>query len=298
MKKWRLHILATLVSLCIFFVLFELGLRILHIGQVVEYVTDARWGYLMKPSQDVSTYGHSVHINSVGLRGPELAEEKPANRMRILFVGDSVTFGGTRIREDELFVRQTEQRLAAKGHLVEAVNVAAPGWSPQNWIEYITNRGLDDADVVVLTLPECDLGRPFSTLNTFGFTENAPLFRVQSVFGYLINAYVHPVAADGPIGTETDFSKNVAAVSRLLELARNRSIPAIVVFTPSVPSSAHAPLWPRFSVLVDNPVDLRQQLRDKKYFMDGVHLNPSGHAYVADVISGEIDSRVSGSISK
>jgi len=80
----------------------------------------------------------------------------------------------------------------------------------------------------------------------------------------------------------------------LLELARDRNIPAIVVFTPSVPSSAHAPLWPRFSALVDNPIDLREQLRDKKYFMDGVHLNPTGHAYVGDAIANEIDSRVSG----
>ena len=88
------------------------------------------------------------------------------------------------------------------------------------------------------------------------------------------------------------------AVSRLLELARGLDIPVIVVFIPSVPPSAHAPLWPRFSVLVDDALDLREQLRNEKYFMDAVHLNPSGHAYVGDVIAGEIDSRVSGSISK
>jgi lysophospholipase L1-like esterase len=253
----------------------------------------------MKPSQDVSSYGHSVHINSMGLRGPEPGKEKYGNRMRILFIGDSVTFGGTRIREEELFVRQAEKRLTAKGNRqMQAINIAAPGWSPQNWIEYINYRGLDDADVVVLTLPECDLGRPFSTLKTFGFTENAPLFRVQSVVGYLYNAYLHPVAPAGPIGTEMDFRKNVSAVSRLLELARGLNIPVIVVFIPSVPPSAHAPLWPRFSVLVDDPLDLREQLRNEKYFMDGVHLNPSGHAFVGDVIAGEIDSRISGSIAK
>src|SRR5262245_19113408 len=123
-KKWRLYFLATLVSVCIFFGLFELSLRILHVGQVVEYVRDERWGYLMKPSQDVSSYGHSVHINSMGLRGPEPGDEKHGNPMRILFIGDSVTFGGTRIREEELFVRQVEKRLTAKGYFVQAVNLS------------------------------------------------------------------------------------------------------------------------------------------------------------------------------
>jgi hypothetical protein len=60
-------------------------------------------------------------INSLGLRGPELAVEKPAGTFRILFLGDSITLGG-RLPEDDVWVTRAAKAL---GPRYEAANAGA-----------------------------------------------------------------------------------------------------------------------------------------------------------------------------
>jgi hypothetical protein len=60
--------------------------------------------------------GVPVSVNRLGLRDRELAGPKPADTVRILGVGDSVTFGyGVRIEETYLRVLEERLRAAARG---------------------------------------------------------------------------------------------------------------------------------------------------------------------------------------
>jgi hypothetical protein len=111
--------LATLAAL-------ELALRVAGVGEVMTYRPDPRFGYSMAPNQSISTYGPIVAINALGLRGPPVEEKKPAGRARVLVLGDSVAYGGGRVREEELFCRVLESRARARGRDVEVVNVSAP----------------------------------------------------------------------------------------------------------------------------------------------------------------------------
>jgi hypothetical protein len=106
-----------------------------------------------------------------------IAEMRPlaAGCGRNLFVGDSITYGGGSIAEEELFCRIAEQRLIAEGKNVDIVNLSAPGWSPRNWIRDIERHGLHEADVVVLVLPQCDLARPFATRELAGHESTSKL---------------------------------------------------------------------------------------------------------------------------
>ncbi|HEY6547771.1 MAG TPA: hypothetical protein VI589_07685, partial [Vicinamibacteria bacterium] len=138
-RRWRLATgpALALASIAAAVLLFEAGAHGLGWGQVVEFVPDPHWGYLMRPSQTVWSFGLPVHINALGLRGPEVPALKGQGRSRVLFVGDSITYGGGRVAEEELFVRLFEAD-ARQGRLeVEAVNLSAPGWSPQNWRAYL-----------------------------------------------------------------------------------------------------------------------------------------------------------------
>ena len=96
-----LMVASTLVSLLI----VEGTLRLVGWAEVVAFTPNPEFGFLMTPSQEISTYGHPVRINSFGLRGPEIPAAKDRHTTRIVFIGDSVTYGGGRIREEQLFCR-------------------------------------------------------------------------------------------------------------------------------------------------------------------------------------------------
>ena len=141
-----------LVMSSIFFslVVIEVCARVLGWSQMVEFAPNEKWGYLMKPSQSVFSYGHPININSHGLRGHEIKKHKVKGSLRVLFVGDSVTYGGGRIKEEQLFCRIVESSLNKNKLDAEIVNLSAPAWGPQNWIKYIESYGLYEVDIVIL----------------------------------------------------------------------------------------------------------------------------------------------------
>ena len=59
------------------------------------FVRDDVLGWRLRPNSNDIWGGVRVKINGKGLRGPELAYSKPPDVLRILYLGDSVTFGYT-----------------------------------------------------------------------------------------------------------------------------------------------------------------------------------------------------------
>jgi hypothetical protein len=272
----------------------ELSLRVLGIGGMVVFTQHPAWGFLMTPSQEVRVYGHAVAINALGLRGPEVRPQKSPGGVRLLFIGDSVTYGGGRIREEELFVRRVE---AAARDLVldaEAINLSAPAWSPQNWAAYVDARGFFDADVLVLVLPECDFARPFATIESGGHQEEAPWLRVAGLamrVKYLIerrvpilrtgDAWAKRVAQPDPGELEDVVAANVKALRAVR--ARAGSIPMLTVMVPTRTLAVER-FWPRFKAEAGQVLELDRDLDDPGFFMDGVHLNGRGHEIVGERI--------------
>jgi hypothetical protein len=274
----------------------ELLARLLGWGGVVVFEPNDHWGFLMKPSQVVYTYGHPVRINSLGLRGAELCEPKPASTLRIVFVGDSVTYGGGRIPEERLFCRQFETRARREGIDAEVVNLAAPAWSPQNWWGYIEKHGLYDADIVVLVLPECDLARLFGTMDLGGHWDHAPPLRMQSLASKALSRFYHE-RLFARHRREEVIAANLNAMQHLVEGRENIAFLAVLI--PSrVPSQPDEHLWSEFLSHLDDPLDLRQDLQDPSFFLDGSHLNAKGHAYVGEKIFEKLQSSRHGGIAQ
>jgi len=111
-------------------------------------------GYtLMKPGSHYEFQGISVEINSHGLRGPEIAYEKPPATFRILNLGDSVAMGWA-VREEDSYGRRLESLLNqhdADALRYEVVNAGVPGWNLQNALAYLQAEGLKyEPDLVLL----------------------------------------------------------------------------------------------------------------------------------------------------
>jgi lysophospholipase L1-like esterase len=263
-----------LAALLLVLAFAELALRVVGVGQVMTYERDPRYGYLMRPRQMVSTYGDPIEINALGLRGPPLLEPKPDGVVRVLFLGDSITYGGGRIHEGELFCRRIENAARDDGFRLEAVNVSAPGWSPQNWTAWVEAHGRLDADLAVVVLPETDRARPFATLETARLVERAPALRLGTIWLRLRARF----ARDEP-KTEDPLPRNIEALRRLPRALDG--VPLVAVFLPSREPDTHPERWPPFEALFPDALDLRGKLA-REHFFDDVHLSSAGHGAVAE----------------
>jgi len=91
--------------------------------------------------------GVNLHINSLGLRGPELESPKPAGVRRFITTGDSSVFGFG-VRDEEVFSSVAADAL---GDSVEAVVGATPGYSSYQSINLLRLRGLStEPDLFVI----------------------------------------------------------------------------------------------------------------------------------------------------
>ncbi|MBL8755738.1 MAG: SGNH/GDSL hydrolase family protein [Planctomycetes bacterium] len=148
-RRWPLAIAAMLVGTTLAVAGVEILLRTLdpiglnYAGEFHRYVTQAveySWqgkaladvdldGHLlrMKPGIELDLGSFRVRSNRFGLRGPEVAEPKPADTFRVLLLGDSVAFGWG-VDEEVTFARrlETEWNAAAKRPRLEVVDTGHP----------------------------------------------------------------------------------------------------------------------------------------------------------------------------
>jgi lysophospholipase L1-like esterase len=126
------------------FLLLEVSLRFAGFGNLEIYVPDPKLYWRLKPNQDCFTkVGRKpIHINSRGTRGTEFPEEKPAGVTRILFVGDSKTFGWG-VSEEETYAMRLK---AALEHTLprkrfEIINGGVNAWSYDQMLAYFREYG-------------------------------------------------------------------------------------------------------------------------------------------------------------
>ncbi len=116
---------------------------------------------LFSPNQTVKNLSkpqlpHRVQINSLGYRGEDFQREKAATEFRILYVGDSFTFGDF-VDDSQTLPAQLERRLVSNCKNVTVVN-AGLGGSTITEQEPIVRRGLAiGPDMVILMFSENDV---------------------------------------------------------------------------------------------------------------------------------------------
>ena len=82
-------------------------------------------GYTLVPDREIEAWGTRVAANDLGFRSPPSA--KPAGTTRVLFVGDSWTFGLGVEAEEAFPARLAELARESAGGDVQAWSLALPG---------------------------------------------------------------------------------------------------------------------------------------------------------------------------
>ena len=128
-------------------------------GQVQEFATDPKSGLLIPvPGRDTG----AIAINSLGFRGPEIEQPKPAGRVRIAFCGASTTYCAEASSNAAVWPARVCAELAAKfpSTSFDYVNAGVPGYTlDQTQLALELRLEPLDPDVIVFYEATNDLTR-------------------------------------------------------------------------------------------------------------------------------------------
>lgn len=133
------------------------------------FVRDDTLGWRVRPDATQMWGDVVVSTNEHGQRGPLIPFEKALGLQRILWLGDSVTFGYAVENYEDVFPWIVEQRLEANGHRIETINGAVGGYSPWQEAIWLERDGWNyQPDLVVVGFVLNDVTEKFSLVRFGG----------------------------------------------------------------------------------------------------------------------------------
>jgi lysophospholipase L1-like esterase len=161
LKSWWQGVIVSGISLLLTLTVLEIGLRLFYpqFGSCQIGMADPVLGVRLIPGFSGTCAGvahetvAAVQINSLGFRGPEVQIPKPANRYRVLMLGDSTTFG-TGVANSETvpaFLEANLNKNVSSSKSYEVINAGVPGYgTAQEWLLYRQHVEQLDPDLVIL----------------------------------------------------------------------------------------------------------------------------------------------------
>jgi hypothetical protein len=242
-KSYYIIILLIIIIFSIFFL--EFLLRIYGLGDPIIYKTNLSYRYAPSANQSVIRFNKSkITINEKSLRATQQWDGKNLNK--ILFLGDSVTYGGSYIDDKEIFselVCHNLNQVNKKKYLCGNAGVNAYG------VDNIKNRILygevQDSEWIIVTLIEADGFRSLQDVMAIPAFLDKPKFfpAIQEIclhFAWKLNNFLRtsysynlPTQTKTTINSFVFFEESFRSLNNTLinESAKGKKI--LVVFHPS-----------------------------------------------------------------
>lgn len=162
--------------------MLEFSLRyIVGLGDPVLYDSYPLYGYRLRPNQAVKRFGDSIiKVNNLGLRADRDWDNNIANK--VLFLGDSVTYGGSYISNDELFSHLALEHM--DGYM--SGNAAINGWGVDNIYGLIMSSEFLPSAIYVTVIPEDDFYRGLQRFVGKPYWNHKPKFAAQELLYYIL----------------------------------------------------------------------------------------------------------------
>ena len=304
-RRHRVHwILRILIGLVLAVAFIEAVLRFgLGLGNPVLIQPDSACSYILKPDQEVRRFFVHTHINHYGMRSDEVTVPHKAGTLRLLFVGDSLTYGTTQVDQQKIFTELLHRDLSDIVHQpVEVLNASAGAWAPDNELSYIRSRGIFQSDLVLLVLNDGDLTQPRATIADIG--DNLPQQRPLTAIGELYSRYIRPRIAHGTGKSDAGDSvagnadevlgANLQELDTFEQLVTSQGARMVLIYIPfrkDIPQEAASSAEILHKWSSAHHVNMCDLTSAESSFSlgeitldNGIHLNAKGHLVVARAI--------------
>lgn len=285
----------------------ELTLRfVLGLGNPVVVAPDTACGYIVKPNQNVERFFCHTRINRYGMRSNPVQDKPAPGTLRLMFLGDSVTYGTSRVDQSDLFTQILGRELpSVVHHPVEVLNASASAWAIDNELSYLRSRGTFHSDLILLVLNSADPGQPRAQIEDVG--EDSTLHHSTTAIGEVWSRLIAPrflhirVRTDsGDVSTANNkgtIRANLADLDAMRNLIQSPARLAIIYIPlrnemPAPADQAQRLLhsWSEsHAVPFFDMTQVESGYPTREITLDGVHLNKKGNSVVAHTIEKDWD---------
>lgn len=289
--------------------LTEIGLRtILGLGNPVLITPDPACDFTLKPDQNLRRFFCRTHINHQAMRSQEITPSPAPGVERILFIGDSVTYGTTRVDQSDLFSERVGRELPQKIHQpVEILNASASAWAIDNELSYVRSRGIFHAQLVVLALNSGDLGQPRARIDEVGdaLAREKPSSALAELWTRYLKhkIFPHVAAVRNDAGTtanlndEKEIEDNFGRLALFQSLVANQHGRLAIAYIPfwhdlaadNAPQRARLSAWAKGkSIPFLDFTGIESAHTAHEITLDTTHLNAAGHRLVAEELDRQL----------
>jgi hypothetical protein len=271
----------------------------LGLGKPVLVQADPGAGYILKPDQDLHRFFGRVHINHQGMRSPEIAPVRDPRALRVMFVGDSFTYGAGRVSQEDLFTDIVRRELPrVVGRPVEVLNASASDWAPANEVGFVRRYGTFGSDLVVLVLNNEDLAQPVAKIEDAqdDLMQTNPPSAFAELYTRFIRPRLRPRPGPGPraiSGADGVVRENLTALDSLHAQLQSLGARLVVLFLPvraQIPGGSAGALatlkaWTdQRGVKLLDFTPLEAAYPAGAITLDGAHFSAKGNRVVADAL--------------
>ena len=309
-KKYSKNILnyfIALFSIVIMFIFFEFLVKYYGLGDPVLYRPSNYYGYYHQPNTNVKRFNNSIYFDNLGNRFlPEYNTYKNDN---LIFVGDSVTYGGSLVPTTDLFSLKISKKLNKK-----YINISSNGWGVPNMINFIEFNNIPLNNSFVFILIEDSFLRNLRRHEQNYFFVKKPLFglnefahRILSLILEKSNFQNVQLTDELRVFNKEDNKKTMDySLNKLLEFekkVRFSNGELIIIYSPNSSDFKYY-LSGNKKYLSKNKKNYFETLRKNKtkvvdlisyftekdlhnfknYYSDSIHLNKKGHKLYTEII--------------
>jgi lysophospholipase L1-like esterase len=320
MKKYIISIVLILISTVITITSVEFILKFYKLDEHTLYYSSNHYGYNKKPNQKIIRNNSKISTDNLGNRNPI---QNTIENTNLFFLGDSVTFGGSAVNDNETFSDILAKRLN-KNYL----NISNNGWGIPNIINFIDSHNLYKANstYILVCIIDCFTRNLRRFEQYFFFSENYKF----GIINYL--KFLTYKVTELFRGSDTNFdlkrSKNETLSGKVLETHDNintiklsvkllkefkdkielNNSKLIFLYSPNtnyikstISKNFDIEDYPRvelFKSLANFNIDyvnILEKLNEKefnlfgRFFIDKVHLSKEGHQLYADILEKKIN---------
>jgi lysophospholipase L1-like esterase len=270
------------------------------------------YGYRVKPGQQLRRFGNRLAYNRFGMRSDEIADVPAPGVVRVLCIGDSVTYGGAQTDQSDTYPERLGDALRGLGFRAEVLNVSAGGWAPANAAGWLRAHGVYGSAWVVIQLGTHDLFQREASGDSLGvhpqFPDRPPRLGLEE----LVVRYLLPrvrarlgrnAAAEvaDPVPTDADADAVLADVAGMIDRIVEEGARPLVMLTEQLPEAEPGdPVTLRAKARLAHLLEARdvpfyRPAHDMRaagagrLFRDAVHPNAAGNHVIAQGLARTLE---------